>query len=199
MSALPRSAAAARRPLVPSAAAARPGVPAPDAGAARLVLGIETSCDDCSVAVLEAGERLRAHLIAGQDIHRLYGGVVPPSLAGNNPAAAQLRQQAATNLSTMAGTAQRYTAIASGQAAPDAYLPPMAGGGAGIAGGGGSATRRGGRSGPRIAEPASVWGAVGGGGSRPDRRRTPSRPTAEVEDDSVWSAGTTAPRSLDAC
>jgi len=129
----------------------------------------------------------------------LYGGVVPPSLAGNNPAAAQLRQQAATNLSTMAGTAQRYTAIASGQAAPGAYLPPMAGGGAGIAGGGGSATRRGGRSGPRITEPASVWGAVGGGGSCPDRRRTPSRPTAEVEDDSVWSAGTTAPRSLDAC
>ncbi|MGZ8750096.1 MAG: hypothetical protein ACXWYP_04365 [Pseudonocardia sp.] len=129
----------------------------------------------------------------------LYGGVVPPSLSGNNPAAAQLRQQAATNLSTMAGTAQRYTAIASGQAAPGAYLPPMAGGGGGIAGGGGGATRRGGRSGPRIAEPASVWGAVGGGGSSPDRRRTHSRPTAEVEDDSVWSAGTTAPRSLDAC
>ena len=48
-------------------------------GAARgaLVLGIETSCDDTSVAVLEQGERLRAHLIATQDVHRLYGGVVP--------------------------------------------------------------------------------------------------------------------------
>src|SRR5262249_52931798 len=42
-----------------------------------LVLGIETSCDDCSVAVLEGGERLHSHLIAAQDIHRLYGGVVP--------------------------------------------------------------------------------------------------------------------------
>ena len=45
--------------------------------AARLVLGIETSCDDTSVAVLEAGRTLRAHLIAAQDVHRLYGGVVP--------------------------------------------------------------------------------------------------------------------------
>ena len=45
--------------------------------AGHLVLGIETSCDDTSVAVLEDGERLRSHLIAAQDVHRLYGGVVP--------------------------------------------------------------------------------------------------------------------------
>jgi N6-L-threonylcarbamoyladenine synthase len=45
--------------------------------AASLILGIETSCDDTSVAVLEEGRRLRAHLIASQDLHRLYGGVVP--------------------------------------------------------------------------------------------------------------------------
>jgi len=44
--------------------------------AARLVLGIETSCDDTSIAVLENARTLRAHLIAAQD-HRLYGGVVP--------------------------------------------------------------------------------------------------------------------------
>jgi N6-L-threonylcarbamoyladenine synthase len=44
---------------------------------AHLVLGIETSCDDTSVAVLEDARRLRAHLIAGQDLHQLYGGVVP--------------------------------------------------------------------------------------------------------------------------
>lgn len=44
---------------------------------ARLVLGIETSCDDTSVAILEDGVRLRAHLIAAQDVHRLYGGIVP--------------------------------------------------------------------------------------------------------------------------
>ena len=42
-----------------------------------LVMGIETSCDDTSVAVLEDGARLRSHLIAAQDLHELYGGVVP--------------------------------------------------------------------------------------------------------------------------
>jgi N6-L-threonylcarbamoyladenine synthase len=47
------------------------------ASSARLVLGIESSCDDSSVAVLEDGTRLRAHLIAAQDLHKLYGGVVP--------------------------------------------------------------------------------------------------------------------------
>ncbi len=41
------------------------------------MLGIETSCDDTSVAVLEDGRTLRSHLIATQDVHRLYGGVVP--------------------------------------------------------------------------------------------------------------------------
>jgi N6-L-threonylcarbamoyladenine synthase len=51
--------------------------PASGPAAARLVLGIETSCDDTSVAVIEEGRRLRAHLIAAQEIHRLYGGVVP--------------------------------------------------------------------------------------------------------------------------
>jgi N6-L-threonylcarbamoyladenine synthase len=45
--------------------------------ARALVLGIETSCDDTSVAVLENGTTLRSHLIAAQDVHRLYGGVVP--------------------------------------------------------------------------------------------------------------------------
>lgn len=45
--------------------------------AGALVLGIETSCDDTSVAVLADAHSLRAHLIAAQDVHRLYGGVVP--------------------------------------------------------------------------------------------------------------------------
>ena len=51
--------------------------PRPVAGAGALVLAIETSCDDTSVAVLEHGTTLRSHLIAAQDVHRLYGGVVP--------------------------------------------------------------------------------------------------------------------------
>jgi len=47
------------------------------ASSSRIVLGIESSCDDTSVAVLEGGTRLKSHLIAAQDVHRLYGGVVP--------------------------------------------------------------------------------------------------------------------------
>ncbi len=40
------------------------------------VLGIETSCDETSVAVLSDG-RLKANLISSQDFHTKYGGVVP--------------------------------------------------------------------------------------------------------------------------
>ncbi len=52
-------------------------ITAPASPAARMVLGIETSCDDTSVAVLERGVMVRSHLIATQDVHRWYGGVVP--------------------------------------------------------------------------------------------------------------------------
>lgn len=40
------------------------------------VLGIETSCDETSVAVLE-DEKVIANLISSQDFHTQYGGVVP--------------------------------------------------------------------------------------------------------------------------
>jgi N6-L-threonylcarbamoyladenine synthase len=39
-------------------------------------LGIETSCDETSAAVLE-GDELRGHVILSQDEHRVYAGVVP--------------------------------------------------------------------------------------------------------------------------
>jgi N6-L-threonylcarbamoyladenine synthase len=43
-----------------------------------VVLGIETSCDDTSASVLEAGTRIRSNVVASQiAIHRRYGGVVP--------------------------------------------------------------------------------------------------------------------------
>jgi len=42
------------------------------------ILGIETSCDETAVAVLEDGHIVRADLIASQvDLHQKYGGVVP--------------------------------------------------------------------------------------------------------------------------
>jgi N6-L-threonylcarbamoyladenine synthase len=40
------------------------------------ILAIESSCDDTSAAVVRDGYIL-SNLIAGQEIHRLYGGVVP--------------------------------------------------------------------------------------------------------------------------
>lgn len=41
-----------------------------------IVLGIESSCDETSVAVLKDGV-VAANLISSQDFHKLYGGVVP--------------------------------------------------------------------------------------------------------------------------
>jgi N6-L-threonylcarbamoyladenine synthase len=44
------------------------------------VLGIETSCDETSAAVLDGGGdavALRALVILSQDVHRIFGGVVP--------------------------------------------------------------------------------------------------------------------------
>jgi N6-L-threonylcarbamoyladenine synthase len=43
---------------------------------AATILAIESSCDDTSVAVIKDGYVL-SNLIAGQEIHKLYGGVVP--------------------------------------------------------------------------------------------------------------------------
>ena len=40
------------------------------------ILGIETSCDDTGAAVVEDG-RILANIVAAQDIHVEYGGVVP--------------------------------------------------------------------------------------------------------------------------
>jgi N6-L-threonylcarbamoyladenine synthase len=43
------------------------------------ILGIETSCDETSAAVLAGGERatLESLVILSQDIHKVFGGVVP--------------------------------------------------------------------------------------------------------------------------
>lgn len=41
-----------------------------------VILGIESSCDDTSAAVIRDGNLLSS-LISNQDVHRIYGGVVP--------------------------------------------------------------------------------------------------------------------------
>jgi N6-L-threonylcarbamoyladenine synthase len=44
---------------------------------ATLVLAVETSCDETSAAVMRAPRELLGHVILSQDVHALYGGVVP--------------------------------------------------------------------------------------------------------------------------
>lgn len=44
---------------------------------AHLILGIETSCDETSAAVLQNHNALLGHVIHSQDVHAIYGGVVP--------------------------------------------------------------------------------------------------------------------------
>lgn len=47
-----------------------------DCGKGITVLGIESSCDDTSAAVIRDGYLL-SNLLASQEVHRVYGGVIP--------------------------------------------------------------------------------------------------------------------------
>ena len=50
----------------------------------KIILGIETSCDETSAAVL-AGDRLLSNIISSQiEIHRRFGGVVPEIASRNH-------------------------------------------------------------------------------------------------------------------
>ncbi len=42
-----------------------------------LVLGLETSCDETSAAVLDGRNAILGHVILSQDVHEVFGGVVP--------------------------------------------------------------------------------------------------------------------------
>ncbi|MBQ5593350.1 MAG: tRNA (adenosine(37)-N6)-threonylcarbamoyltransferase complex transferase subunit TsaD, partial [Bacteroidales bacterium] len=42
----------------------------------HLILGIESSCDDTSAAVIR-DEYLLSNVMASQEVHRNYGGVIP--------------------------------------------------------------------------------------------------------------------------
>jgi N6-L-threonylcarbamoyladenine synthase len=43
----------------------------------RLILGIESSCDETSAAVVRAGREVLSNVVASQLVHSNYGGVVP--------------------------------------------------------------------------------------------------------------------------
>ena len=43
-----------------------------------LILGIETSCDETSAAVVKDGEQMLSNVVSSQiDVHNAFGGVVP--------------------------------------------------------------------------------------------------------------------------
>ena len=43
-----------------------------------IVLGIETSCDETSVALVKDGREVLSNVVYSQiDVHKVYGGVVP--------------------------------------------------------------------------------------------------------------------------
>ena len=43
-----------------------------------LILGIDTSCDDTSVALLDGDRKIRSHVVSSQaDLHKRFGGIVP--------------------------------------------------------------------------------------------------------------------------
>jgi N6-L-threonylcarbamoyladenine synthase len=75
------------------------------------VLGIETSCDETAVAIVEGGFSVRANLIASQvDLHRRFGGVVPEVAARAhvemlNPLLEEALEQAALRFSDLDGVA----------------------------------------------------------------------------------------------
>ncbi len=42
------------------------------------ILGIDTSCDDTSVAIVEDGRSIQSNIISSQiELHKKYGGIVP--------------------------------------------------------------------------------------------------------------------------
>lgn len=48
-----------------------------------IILGIESSCDDTSAAVIKDGYLL-SNVVSSQAVHEAYGGVVPISFTGTS-------------------------------------------------------------------------------------------------------------------
>lgn len=78
-----------------------------------IVLGLETSCDETSAAVVDDGRRVRSNVIYSQAVHRKFGGVVP-ELAGREhikrivPIMEEALQEAGIGLSDIDGFAATF-------------------------------------------------------------------------------------------
>ncbi|HKP28544.1 MAG TPA: hypothetical protein VJU15_04045, partial [Gemmatimonadales bacterium] len=80
---------------------------------AELVLGIETSCDETSAAVLNVQDgraQLKSLVILSQDVHRIFGGVVPELASRAHlrtiaPVVIQALQEAGASVDDLTGIA----------------------------------------------------------------------------------------------
>lgn len=76
-----------------------------------ILLGVETSCDETSAAVVEDGVIVRSNIIASQvDLHRKFGGVVPEiasrrHLEGINPVLQEALAEAGVTFQDLHGVA----------------------------------------------------------------------------------------------
>jgi N6-L-threonylcarbamoyladenine synthase len=76
-----------------------------------LALGIETSCDETAIAVVEDGRRIRSNVVASQiDLHAKYGGVVPEVASRRHleaivPSLREALERAGTGLDEIDGVA----------------------------------------------------------------------------------------------
>ncbi|MBE0466739.1 MAG: tRNA (adenosine(37)-N6)-threonylcarbamoyltransferase complex transferase subunit TsaD [Candidatus Desulforudis sp.] len=79
-----------------------------------ILLGVETSCDETSAAVVEDGVIVRSNIIASQvDLHRKFGGVVPEiasrrHLEGINPVLQEALAEAGVTFRDLHGVAVTY-------------------------------------------------------------------------------------------
>lgn len=79
-----------------------------------LILGIETSCDETSAAVIRNGKEILSNVISSQiDIHKKFGGVVPELASRHhvqlvNPVIDQALQEAGINFTDLDGIAVTY-------------------------------------------------------------------------------------------
>jgi N6-L-threonylcarbamoyladenine synthase len=79
-----------------------------------LILGIETSCDETSAAVLRNGRDLLSHIISSQiKTHQKYGGVVPEIASREHilhlqEVVGQALKEAGTDFSSLSGIAVTY-------------------------------------------------------------------------------------------
>lgn len=79
-----------------------------------ILLGVETSCDETSVAVVEDGVVVRSNIIASQiALHRKFGGVVPEvasrrHLEGINPVIREALAEAGIDFRDLHGVAVTY-------------------------------------------------------------------------------------------